>query len=147
MNMKKDNFLLFLALMFFYSFIAQTKNMPKSIINTSAVINKFHEKSELDRMQKGPLVELYLERIKVLVNRIPFIALTNKRGVTMGDVGIPDNNENNKVLDRQHQAILDFLTETESCEKALTPFADKESIVNAILSYEEVIKDFRMLNE
>lgn len=145
--MRKKNVFLFFAFILVSASNAQSKNMPRSIISTSAVINKFHEKSELDGMQKGPLVELYLERIKVLVNRIPFIALTNKRGVTMNDVGIPDSADNNKYLERQHQAISAFLAETENCEKALTPFADKGNIINAILSYEAVIKDFRMLNE
>ena len=47
---------------------AQAKNAPRSIISTTALIRKYHDQKELSGMQKGELLELYIERIKVLVN-------------------------------------------------------------------------------
>ncbi|MFK7001130.1 hypothetical protein [Flavobacterium oreochromis] len=145
--MKKILTFAFFVLTFFNNLSAQNKNVSKSIINPMAYVSKFHEKSELDGMQKGGLVELYLERIRVLVHRIPFIALTNKTGISMQDVGIPENSGYNKFLDKQHEAIKYFLSETESCQKSITPFADKNNIINAILAYETILKDLRMLHD
>ena len=50
---------------------AQAKNAPRSIISTTALIRKYHDQKELSGMQKGELLELYIERIKVLVKTLP----------------------------------------------------------------------------
>lgn len=126
---------------------AQNKTISKSIISPTAIIKKFHEKTELDGMQKGDLVNLYIERINVISKKLPFIALTNKRGVTINDVGIPDNTENNKILEKQHQTIKTFISETETFERTLIPFADKSDIVDAILFCENVLKEWRLIGE
>ena len=39
---------------------AQAKNAPRSIISTTALIRKYHDKKELSGMQKGELLELYI---------------------------------------------------------------------------------------
>ncbi|GAA4767500.1 MULTISPECIES: hypothetical protein [Flavobacterium] len=126
---------------------AQNKTISKSIISPTAIIKKFHEKTELDGMQKGDLVNLYIERINVISKKLPFIALTNKRGVTINDVGIPDNTENNKILEKQHQTIKTFISETETFERTLIPFADKSDIIDAILFCENVLKEWRLIGE
>lgn len=126
---------------------SQSNSIPKAIINNSAVVKKFHEKSELENMQKGDLINLYMERIQVLVEKLPYIALTNKRGVTISDVGIPNNAENNKLLDKQKQTIKTFLTETEDFERRMTPFADKPEIIDAILFYEMILKELRVIRD
>ncbi|HKX86766.1 MAG TPA: hypothetical protein VJL37_08835 [Flavobacterium sp.] len=145
--MKKIIFISFLIAIPTCNINAQTKTIAKSIINPTAVLKRFHEKNELDRMQKGDLVDLYIERINVITNKLPFIALTNKRGVTINDVGIPDNTENNKILDKQQQTIKTFLSETENFERKLTPFADKSDIVDAILFCENILKELRLIRE
>ncbi|AEW85860.1 hypothetical protein B0A78_09965 [Flavobacterium columnare NBRC 100251 = ATCC 23463] len=145
--MKKILTLAFFVLTFFNDISAQNKNVSKSIIDPTARVTKFHEKKELEEMQKGGLVDLYLERIRVLIHRIPFIALTNKAGISMQDIGIPENSTHGKFLDRQHEVIKYFVSETESCQKSITPFADKNNIINAILAYETILKDFKMLHD
>lgn len=146
-KMKKILTLTFFVLTFCNNLNAQSKNVSKSIIDPTARVTKFHEKRELEEMQKGGLVELYLERIRVLANRIPFIALTNKAGISMQDIGIPENSGYGKFLDKQHEAIKNFILETESCQKSITPFADKNNIINAILAYETILKDLKMLHD
>lgn len=145
--MKKIIFLSLLITIPACSINAQNKTISKSIISPSAVVKKYYEKSELDGMQKGDLVDLYIERIKVITNKLPFIPLTNKRGVTINDVGIPDTSENNKMLDKQQQTIKTFLSETETFERTLTPFADKSDIVEAILFCENILKELMVIRE
>jgi hypothetical protein len=145
--MKKIIFLGLLMLFAVGNMNAQAKGKPKSIISTGASMRKFHEKSELETMNKGQLLELYIERIKVLVNTLPYIALTNKPGVTMQDVGIPENSENNKVLDAQQQNTLTFLNATVEFQRLMTPYADKGNLVSSILYYESMLKELNNLNE
>lgn len=145
--MKKILFLTFLITIPTGGINAQNKTISKSIISPTAIIKKFHEKTELDGMQKGDLVNLYIERINVISKKLPFIALTNKRGVTINDVGIPDNTENNKILEKQHQTIRTFISETETFERTLIPFADKSDIIDAILFCENVLKEWRLIGE
>jgi hypothetical protein len=123
------------------------KNKPKSIISTGASMRKYHEKSELETMQKGALLELYIERIKVLINTLPYIALTTKPGVTMQDVGIPDNSENNKALDSQRENTTNFLNATVEFQKTMMPYSDKGNLISSILYYESMLKELNQLNE
>lgn len=126
---------------------AQAKK-PKSIISTSgAAFKKFHEKSELDGMNKGALLELYKERIKVLVNTLPYIALTNKPGTTLADVGIPENADNLKALDAQQANVNTFLAGTLEFQTAMVPYADKGSLITSILYYENMLRELNQLNE
>lgn len=126
---------------------AQSKNKPKSIISTGASMRKYHEKSELETMQKGALLELYIERIKVLINTLPYIALTTKPGVTMQDVGIPDNSENNKALDSQRENTTNFLNATVEFQRTMMPYSDKGNLISSILYYESMLKELNQLNE
>ena len=145
--MKKIIFLSLFMLFAVGNVNAQAKK-PKSIISTSgAALKKFHEKSELDAMPKGQLLELYKERIKVLVNLLPYLALTNKPGMTMQDVGIPDTSENNKALDTQQSNIQTFVTSTIDFQSLMIPFADKGNLVTSILYYENMLRELNQLYE
>jgi len=126
---------------------AQAKGKPKSIISTGAGIKKFHEKSELETMQKGQLLDLYIERINTLVNYLPYIALTTKPGVTMQDVGIPESAENNKYLEAQKENTANFLNTTVAFQRQMTPYADKGNLVTSILYYESMLRELNQLNE
>ncbi|WP_395057789.1 hypothetical protein [Flavobacterium sp.] len=126
---------------------AQKTNKPVGIISSGASLKKFYEKSELETMQKGALLELYIERIKVLVNTLPYIALTTKPGVTMQDVGVPATPENDKTLTLQKQNTETFLNSTVDFQRAMTPYADKGNLVSSILYYESMLKELSQINE
>lgn len=145
--MKKIILLTFLSIIAISKANAQAMEITKSIINPSAIIKKYHQKNELDGMKKGELVDLYIERINVVVNRIPFIALTNKRGVSINDLGIPNTSNNIKVLENQQEIIKTFLAETEKFEKTMTPFADKQDLIDAIIYLESTLKELKMIKE
>ncbi|AIG31233.1 hypothetical protein IA01_00030 [Flavobacterium psychrophilum] len=126
---------------------AQKTNKPVGIISSGASLKKFYEKTELDGMNKGLLLELYIERIKVLVNTLPYIALTTKPGVTMQDVGVPASSENDKTLSLQKQNTETFLNSTVDFQRAMTPYADKGNLVSSILYYEAMLKALEQINE
>jgi hypothetical protein len=145
--MKKIIFLSLFLFLAVSNVNAQKSTKAVGIISSGASVRKFHEKSELETMQKGQLLELYIERIKVLVNTLPYIALTTKPGVTMQDVGIPANVDNEKVLTLQQQNTLTFLNSTVDFQRTMTPYADKGNLVTSILYYESMLKELNQINE
>lgn len=126
---------------------AQAKNAPRSIISTTALIRKYHDQKELSGMQKGELLELYIERIKVLVKTLPYIALVTKPGVTMADLGIPDTADNKKILDGQAVGTTSFLETTVEFQRKMMPYSDKGNLIAAILFYETTLKSLHEFNE
>lgn len=125
---------------------AQAKK-PISIISQGIAVKKYHEKTDLDAMKKGELIELYKERIKVLINSLPFIALTTKAGVTMEDIGVPQTEENVKILLTQKENTTQFLNQTVDFQSVMLGYSDKGNIVNSILYYETMLKSLNQIGE
>lgn len=120
---------------------AQAKpNMPKSIVSTSAAIRTYYDDKTLKAMSKGELVELYIERMKVMVKILPHIALATKPGVTMTDLGIPDDADNRKALDLETEATQTYLEITINFLRKMLPYADKNQLVTMVLFYEQTLK-------
>ena len=98
-------------------------------------------------MNKGELIVLYKERVRLLINMLPNIALASKPGISMTDVGIPDNAENRKALDTQIQNTNDYLNNTEVFQTNFLSYSDKINIINCILFYETTLKALNVLND
>lgn len=123
------------------------KGEPASIISGKVGIAKYHDREELDRMQKGQLLELYNERIEVIVNILPNIAFATKPGVTMTTLGIPDTKENRKALEDNKQASKTYFDSTIDFQKRVLPYSDKRNLISAILFYEQTLKSLHTFNE
>lgn len=123
------------------------KGEPQSIISGKVSIAKYHDRDELDRMQKGQLLELYNERIEVIVNILPNIAFATKPGVTMTTLGIPDTKENRKALEDNIQASKTYFDSTIDFQKRVLPYSDKSNLISAILFYEQTLKSLHTYNE
>jgi len=119
---------------------AQDKNAPQSIISNDVAIKKYHNKEELDRMEKGELLGLYIERIESLVKTLPYIAFATKPGKTMSTYGIPNTKENRKSLEDKVEATTEFLDTTVEFQKKMLPYSDKSNLIAAILFYEQTMK-------
>lgn len=148
--MKGKIILVSIFFIFFASSIsAQTKNTnaPKSIISKTASIKQYYDQKQLKTMQKGELLELYIERIKVLVNTLPYIALATKSGVSMVDVGIPNDSENKKSFETQEKGTIDFLELTVEFQRKILPYADKTNLIAAILFYESTLKSLHEFSD
>ncbi len=121
--------------------IAQTKSIAaKSIISTSAAVRTYYDDKTLKAMSKGELVELYIERMKVVVKTLPLIALATKPGVTLTDLGIPADDSNRKSLDLQSEATNVYLDVTVDFLRKMLPYADKGQLVTMVLFYEQTLK-------
>jgi hypothetical protein len=126
---------------------AQGKNEPQSIISGKVSIAKYHDRDELDKMQKGELLDLYNERIEVIVKILPNIAFATKPGVTMSSLGIPDTKDNRKALEDNIQASKTYFDSTIEFQRKVLPYSDKSNLISAILFYEETLKSLHTYNE
>lgn len=125
---------------------AQKKKQSVSIISDGIGI-KYHNKGDLDKMQKGDLLVLYVERIESLVKLLPYIAFATKPGVTMSSLGIPNNNDNRKALEDQFESTDNFLETNGEFQKRILPYSDTDNLVSAILFYEEIMKSLHEYSE
>jgi hypothetical protein len=124
---------------------AQAKPMPKSIISTNASVRTYYDDKTLKNLTKGELVELYIERMKVIVKILPNIALATKPGVTLSDLGIPDDAENKKALELETEATAVYLEVTVNFLRKMLPYTDKGQIVTMIMFYEQTLKNLHEL--
>lgn len=126
---------------------AQKKEGERSIVSDKVSIKKYHTKEELDRMQKGQLLNLYIERIESLVKLLPYIAFATKPGVTFSTLGIPNDSNNMKALDNQFVATDSYLQTNNEFQRRLLPYSDTRNLVAAILFYEETMKSLHQFSE
>ncbi len=126
---------------------AQDKKVSNSIISSTATIRKYHDLKELQGMKKGELLELYIERINVLVKTLPYIALVTKPGVTLADLGIPNDADNKKSLTLQAESTAEFLDVTVAFQRRMVPYSDTNNLIAAILFYENTLKSLHEFNE
>ncbi len=145
----KVKIILFSLVLFLFTGIgfAQKKKGPKSFISEKVTINKYHNKSELERMQKGQLITLYSERIQVLVRTLPYVAFATKPGITMATLGIPTNNDNKKALDNQFESTDSYLENAEEFHREYLPYSDTGNLIAGILFYEEIMKSLHQYND
>lgn len=119
---------------------AQKKGEEPYIISGDVAIDKYHDRDELENMQKGQLLSLYNRRIEVIIKILPNIAFATKPGITMSSLGIPDTKENRKALEDNINATTTYFDNTIEFQKIVLPYSDKNNLISAILFYEETLK-------
>ena len=137
---------IFFVLMLSFSF-AQKKSAPVAIIKGKVNIAKYHSYDELNEMNKGKLLQLYSERIRVIVNILPNIAFATKPGVTMASLGIPETKDNRRALEANHEASSEYFDSTIEYQSKILPYSDTRDLIAAILFYEETLKSLHTYND
>ena len=125
----------------------QSKDVAKNIISGKVSIAKYHDREELDKMTKGELLNLYIERVEVVVKILPKIAFATKPGVTMESLGIPDTKDHRKAIEAENEATADYFDSTIEFQKKILPYSDKSNLIAAILFYEETLKSLHRYSE
>jgi len=145
----KGKVIVFSLFLFLFASVgfAQKNKAPKSFISEKVTIGKYHNKGELERMQKGTLIALYKERIQVLVRTLPYVAFATKPGVTMTSLGIPEDNENKKALDNQFDTTDEYIENSGDFQSTYLPYSDTGNLIAGILFYEEIMKSLHQYND
>lgn len=142
--MKKFSFLFVLMLGVSTSF-AQEATVPSStvtatFVSKTAKIDKYHNEVELEKLGKLELTELYLKRIEVVTEIIPYLALhRNPAGASLANLGIPETKNNVDQLEKEVKNKEHYLVTLRTTLHDIVPYADKGNIIWCILFLEEVI--------
>ncbi|AXT57874.1 hypothetical protein J8L88_10015 [Aquimarina sp. MMG015] len=140
--MKKTTILLLLVLTI-GTLSAQTKK--KGVLyNDDKLINRFHTIDELQDLNKGALIELYLERTREIFIVLPYLSLSNQPGTSLSDIGIKEDSDNIKVVEKNNEIADRAFVYTTNTVKELVPYSDTDNIIWAILYFEEMIKKMRL---
>ncbi|PKV49508.1 hypothetical protein ATE84_1534 [Aquimarina sp. MAR_2010_214] len=105
---------------------------------------KFHTIDELEELKKGELVKLYTDRINEIITVLPYLALTNEAGIKLSDIGIKENSDHLKSLNKHHSTTTEMIESNKDLISEFIPYADTEKIIWGILYFEEVIKKIRI---
>ena len=146
MKTKPTLFIVVFFLMVSFGF-AQKKNAPINMISGKTSISKYHSHEELGKLSKGALLNLYIERIEVIVNILPNIAFATKPGVTMESLGIPETKDNKKALEDNREASVEYFDSTVEFQKKILPYSDTRDLIAAIMFYEETLKSLHTYND
>jgi len=126
---------------------SQKSDDEQYIISGNVSIKKYHDREELEKMQKGELLALYNTRIEIIINILPNIAFATKPGVTMSSLGIPDTKDNRRALKDNIEATTTYFANTVEFQKIVLPYSDKSNLIAAILFYEETLKALHTYND
>lgn len=133
-----------LLISFFFSnsrVLAQGKTKVElTLVNSKTIITKYYTIEELNALSKGELIIIYKDRFRVLINLMPYCALSSKPGVTLKELGIPENEDNKTLLEKEEKSKEVFDQYVKSSLDNFIAYADKSNIVWAILFYEETIR-------
>ncbi|WP_282081357.1 hypothetical protein [Aquimarina algiphila] len=124
--------------------LSYTQTNKNVFFDQKAMIGKFHTIDELENLKKGELIKLYTARVNEIVTILPFLALTNEPNVKLSDIGIKENSDHLKTLNKHQESTLKTFENTKVLISDFIPYADTEKIIWTILYYEEVIKKIRI---
>jgi hypothetical protein len=131
---------LFLSTGFVESNAQNSKNKEIVLVNANAKVDKFHTINDLKSKNKGELINIYKERFKVITHLLPYTALSNKPGVTLNVLGIPESSENKSLIEKEAKAT-DQLNDAFSVSlDNFIAYADSDNIIWSILLYEDLIR-------
>jgi hypothetical protein len=134
-----------IALFFLFTIpaLAQKKGDAKSsltYVSPTAKLAKVYTKEDLDVLGKIELTKIYMERIAVVTELAPYLALHTKPGATLQDMGIPETADNKEHLEKEVKNKEVYLASVKTTLDDIIPYADKQNIVWAILFYQEMIE-------
>jgi hypothetical protein len=129
------------AFVFSFSSQAQSKNGTElTYVNAAAKLTRVHTRAELEAMGKLDLTKIYQERIAIITELVPYLALHSKPGATLTEMGIPKTKENMAHLEKEVANKTEYLTSVNQTLTDVIPYADKENIIWSILFFEEMIQ-------
>jgi hypothetical protein len=91
-------------------------------------------------MGKIELTEIYMERIIVLTEIIPYLALKSKPGATLKEMGIPETKANIEHMQNAVKSKKAYLDAVRGTLDDVIPYSDKSNIIWSILFFERMIK-------
>ena len=118
----------------------KTKKITHTYVSPTATLKKNYTQEELKALGKIELVGIYMERISVLTELVPYIALRSKPGSTLNEMGIPSTDANIDHMMKEVKNKQSYLLAVKNTLDDIIPYADKTNIIWSILFIEDCIK-------
>jgi hypothetical protein len=117
------------------------KNASTSLtyVSSTAKLSKTYTKEELEKLGKLELTAIYQERIAILTELLPYLALHSKPGASLAEMGIPQTSANVDHLEKEVKNKQEYLASVNETLDDIVPYADKQNIIWTILFFEEMI--------
>lgn len=109
-------------------------------VSPNAILTKTHTVDELKGLGKTELVQIYMERVSIITEIVPYIALKSKPGATLKQMGIPESSQNTEHLNKEVKNKASYLQSVKDTLDDITFYADKDNIIWSILFLEETIQ-------
>lgn len=123
-----------------FGFSFAQKGAPQTYVSADAKVKKYHTRQELEQMGKLDLTQLYMERVAVITELVPYIALHTKPGATLREMGIPETKPNAEHLEKEIKNKSTYLSAVKETLDDIIPYADTKNIIWSILFFEEMIR-------
>ena len=102
-------------------------------------IPKYHHRIELEGLKKSSLANIYIKRVRILSELMPFMAIKAGPKKTLVSLHIPESKKNLKILAQHYKAKTKHLDNMVENLRRIVNFSDKETIVEAIILLETTI--------
>ena len=141
----KLSFIVFLVSMFAGANTFAQKEKEKggtptiTYVNTDAVLKKVYTKDELELLGKLELTTIYQERIAIITEVLPYLALHSKPGATLKDMSIPQTPANLSHLEKEVKNKQVYVASVNETLVDIIPYADKQNIIWSILFFQDII--------
>ncbi len=118
----------------------KTATTTLTYVSSDAVLKKVHTKEELELLGKLDLTTIYQERIAIITEVLPYLALHSKPGATLAEMSIPQTPANVAHLQKEVKNKQEYITSVNETLVDIIPYADKQNIIWSILFFEDIIK-------
>jgi hypothetical protein len=108
-------------------------------VNADAVLKKTYTKEELELLGKLELTTIYQERIGIITEVLPYLALHSKPGATLTDMSIPQTPANISHLEKEVKNKEVYVASVNETLVDIIPYADKQNIIWSILFFQDII--------
>lgn len=116
------------------------KVIDVTYVQENAKIAKYHNQAELEKMGKLELTTLYIERVNVLTETLPYMALSkDPAGADLSSLGIPETKTNVEDLEKEVKSTTVYVSGIDHTLEDVIPYADKKNIIWSILFMEETL--------
>lgn len=108
-------------------------------VSADAVLKKVYTKDELELLGKLELTTIYQERMAIITEVLPYLALHSKPGATLTDMSIPQTPANLSHLEKEVKNKQVYVASVNETLVDIIPYADKQNIIWSILFFQDII--------
>jgi hypothetical protein len=121
-------------------FAQKTATTTLTYVSADAILKKTYTKEELELLSKLELTAIYQERVAIITEVLPYLALHSKPGATLAEMSIPQTSANVAHLQKEVKNKEEYITSVNETLVDIIPYADKQNIIWSILFFEDIIK-------